>query len=367
MTRAINTQTLKEMVVKAAACSSNNKLVPLTSLMCLQVDAKSDSDNQLTIITTDATNFLYTMEACSCESGFYAVCYTDQFMKLIPKINTEIVTLEVDDGVLYVYAKGKYAIELPVDTDGSFVQYPNPLDETSYTPLKDRKTGIIKSDTVKAITKAIEPALADTMERAVLTYYYVGDKVIGSDGCIIAEFDENLFNGEALMISQDLMKLLGVLDGDIKYSIDKESVTFSDEHCILYAKKTEDAKNYYVRETTNFLATKFEHEVKLNKGELLGALERITIFVDRLDDRALSLTFTPGELVIANMKQKSVEGVDYSETNFTGEFACNINVDMLTEQLKAYAGEVVTIKFGGTQAIELYADATKQIISLMIK
>ena len=363
----IATNTLKEMVAKAATCASNNKLVPMTNLMCLSVDAKSDSDNQLTMITTDATNFLYVMEPCECAEGFYAVCYTEQFMKLIPKITTEQVTLVVEDGVLYVKAKGNYAIELPIDTDGSFVKYPDPLNAPAQKQLKERKTGVIKSDSIKAIIKSIEPSLADTLEQPVLTHYYIADKVIGADGCVISEYNENLFNGEAIMVSQPLMKLLEVMEGDIKYSLRGNSTVFSDEHCILYAQKTEDAGDYYVAKTTEFLATEFENEVKLNKGELLAALERINIFVGKLDDRALSLTFTPEELVLANVKEKSVESVPYSETNFTDEYACYINIDMLTEQLKAYTGEVVTIKFGGIQAIELYTDNTKQIISLMIK
>lgn len=288
-------------------------------------------------------------------------------MKLIPKITTEKVTLTVEEGVLYVQAKGKYAIELPIDTDGSFVKYPDPLNAPAQKKLKDRKTGIIKSDAIKSIIKAVEPSLADTLEQPILTHYYIADRVIGADGCVISEYTDNLFDGEAIMVSQPLMKLLDVLEGDIKYSLRGNSMIFSDEHCILYAQKTEDADDYYVSKTTQFLATEFENEVKLNKGELLAALDRITIFVGKLDDRALSLTFTPEELVLSNLKEKSAEGVPYSETNFTDEYACYINVDMFTEQLKAYTGEVVTIKFGGIQAIELYSDTTKQIISLMIK
>ena len=367
MKLTIKTQTLKEMVAKASACASNNKLVPMTSLMCLSVDAKSNSDNQLTMVTTDATNFLYVMEPCECADGFYAVCYTEQFMKLIPKITTEKITLVVEDGVLYVQAKGKYAIELPIDTDGGFVKYPDPLNAPAQKQLADRKTGTIKDGVIKAIIKTIEPALADTMEQPVLTHYYSADKIIGADGCVISEYADNLFDGEAMMISQPLMKLLDILEGDIKYSLRGNSMVFSDEHCILYAQKTEDAGDYYVSKTTEFLATEFENTVKVNKGELLAALDRINIFVGKLDDSALSLTFTPEELVLANIKEKSVESVPYTETNFTDEYACYINVNMLTEQLKAYTGEVVTIKFGGIQAIELYTDTTKQIISLMIK
>ena len=50
----IKTSELQEMVGKAAKCVSNNKLIPLTSLMSIKVE-----DNLLTLTTTDATNYFY--------------------------------------------------------------------------------------------------------------------------------------------------------------------------------------------------------------------------------------------------------------------------------------------------------------------
>ena len=53
----MNTVKLQDMVAKAMKGASNNKLIPLTNLMAIQL-----KDHKLTLITTDATNFLYIME-----------------------------------------------------------------------------------------------------------------------------------------------------------------------------------------------------------------------------------------------------------------------------------------------------------------
>ena len=50
----IKTTTLQEMIAKAIKGASNNKLIPLTSLMAIEV-----KDKVLTLTTTDATNYLY--------------------------------------------------------------------------------------------------------------------------------------------------------------------------------------------------------------------------------------------------------------------------------------------------------------------
>lgn len=50
----IKTTKLQEMLARAIKGASNNKLIPLTSLIAISL-----KDGELTLITTDATNYLY--------------------------------------------------------------------------------------------------------------------------------------------------------------------------------------------------------------------------------------------------------------------------------------------------------------------
>ena len=57
MKLTINTSTIQNMVAKSMKGAPCNKMIPLTSLMAIEL-----KDNVLTLITTDSTNYLYVRE-----------------------------------------------------------------------------------------------------------------------------------------------------------------------------------------------------------------------------------------------------------------------------------------------------------------
>ena len=166
----IKTEKLKEMVSRAIKGASNNKLIPLTSLMAIQLEK-----NVLTITTTDATNYLYIKEDKVEGDDFYVVVPVDVFSKLVARMTCETVTLTLAEkmNVLEVKGNGNYSIELPMDEEGNPVKYPDPISEVK---LEGEGTEIHLS-TVQAILNSVKPALATTLEIPCYTGYYVGDKV----------------------------------------------------------------------------------------------------------------------------------------------------------------------------------------------
>ena len=150
----IKTDKLKEMVSRAVKGASNNKLLPITELMCIEV-----KDNKLTLLTTDYTNYLYITEKVENED-FYVVTRVDQFSKLIGKMTSENVTLEIVDDKLCITGNGKYSIELPIDVDGEMVKYPNPMSEIV---LDDNESKILNLSTAKLILTVNKAALATSM------------------------------------------------------------------------------------------------------------------------------------------------------------------------------------------------------------
>ena len=112
MKLTIKTVKLKEMVAKAVKGVGNNKLIPLTSLMAIEL-----KDATLTLITTDATNYLYISEDKVVGEDFYVVVDANVFSKLISKMTCEDVTLEIKSDIIALQVKGNgtYKIELPLD------------------------------------------------------------------------------------------------------------------------------------------------------------------------------------------------------------------------------------------------------------
>ena len=116
----LKTKTLQEMTQKAMKGASNNKILPLTSMIAIQL-----KENTLTLTTTDFSNYLEIRQDKVEGEDFYVVVMADLFSKLVGKLTTEEVTLSVTDKVLAIKANGQYKMELPVDEDGELVKFPD--------------------------------------------------------------------------------------------------------------------------------------------------------------------------------------------------------------------------------------------------
>ena len=94
----IKTETLQDMVSKSIQCVSNNKLIPITSLMNIKV-----KNNVLTLTTTDSTNYFYVTsdDKFDCEDVEFSIL-ADTFVKLIQKTTSKEVILSVKDSIFEV-------------------------------------------------------------------------------------------------------------------------------------------------------------------------------------------------------------------------------------------------------------------------
>ena len=118
----INTTKFQELVAKAVKGSSNNKLLPITSLMAIDLAGK-----RLVLTTTDTTNYFQVSTAVDTADTFSIVVLADSFAKLISKMTCENITLDIEaDSLTVLGGKSKYKIELPLDVDGTFVKLTAP-------------------------------------------------------------------------------------------------------------------------------------------------------------------------------------------------------------------------------------------------
>ena len=154
MKLTINTTLFQELVGKALKGASFNKLLPLTSLLCMTCEG-----GKFELRTTDGSNYLYITHDFEGEN-FGAVVPADVFGKLISKLTCDTTTLEKENGVLTVIGNGKYSIELPLDENGSEIDYQNPLANMEYKSA----TNTIKVSDIAQILTVAKPALATTME-----------------------------------------------------------------------------------------------------------------------------------------------------------------------------------------------------------
>ena len=344
---------LKEMVGRAVKGASQNKLIPLTSLMAISL-----KDNKLELITTDMTNYLYIMNDKIVGDDFYAVVQVEQFSKLIGRMTCENVELEVDNAILKVKGNGDYKIELPLDEEGNTIVFPDPM-ANELTDGKD-----VNITTIKTILNTVKPALAITMEMPVYTRYYVGKKVVATDTYKIASMNVDMLQEEPLLISAELMNLLDVMTCEkIQFHKNEDLLIFASPDCIVYGHTMEGIEDYKIDAISQLVDTEFPSVCKLNKAALLAVLDRIALFVGQYDNKGITLTFTDKGVDISSKSNSGIETLEYLENKNFAPYTCQIDIEMLTQQIKANTAEALELHYGNDGSLKFTDGDITQIIA----
>lgn len=356
MKLSIKTVVLQEMVGKAIKGASCNKLIPLTSLMAIEL-----KDKQLKLITTDASNYLYILQENIEGDGFYVVVQAEQFSKLISKLTSDNTTLNLDKGILTVSANGNYKIELPLDENGDLIKYPDPVNEAQI----DGEEISINLSTIKTILNTNKVALAVTMEEPAYTNYYVGDKVVSSDFTKICALDTKVFN-DPMLISPQMMNLLDVMTEEkIGAYVKDEMIEFATKDCIVYGPKMEGIEEYDIEAISGLIDEEFDSECEIDKTAMLSLLDRIALFVGVNDKRAITLTFTKEGIDISSKQSNGVESINYIKSKEFKPYTCTIDVLMLIQQIKANNSDTLHLQYGNDKSIKFVEGNVMQILATM--
>lgn len=352
----IGTAKLQEMVSRVIKGAGYNKLIPLTSLMNISLDDKKN----LTLITTDATNYLYISEPQIEGDSFSITVPVDTFSKLIARMTCDNVTMELKENCLLVQGNGKYSIELPLDENGELIKYPDPLAD-----FKLKETAEITYVTAANILNSVRPSLAVTLEEPCYVGYYVGDKVVATDLYKVASMDEAVLK-EPRLISPEMMNLLSVFTSEkIKISIKDNTVVFYSPGCVVYGNAMDGLDDYDIESFSNLVETEFESRCKIAKGEFLQLLDRLSLFVGAYDKNAVVLTFTKEGLQVSSKASNGVEVLPYVEIENFKDFTCLIDIEMLASQIKSQTSDVVDLYYGLDIAIKMVDGNITHIVALL--
>lgn len=356
MKLTIKTEELQGMVGRVSQCVSNNKLIPLTSLISIAVE-----DNVLKLTTTDATIFYYAYSNSdiTCED-FEVSVIADLFVKLIQKTTSENVTIEVEGEVLKVTGNGTYTFELPLDEDG-VIKFPVKVNDENSV----KEIGKVTLSNINNIISANKASLAVNMEYPVLTYYYCGEEVITSDRKNICENNLKVFD-TPILISSTLMNLLSTVSSeDIKVTQTDIGLWFETDHEKIYTPIKEEASSFPITAIKSFASSKFPAHCKVARGEILSLLDRLSLFVDSYDKKGIYITVDESGLLFSSKKSKGKEVVKYTDMEGFENYACCINIEMLKNQLMSLSSDVITLYFGSEIAIKLEDKGINLTIALI--
>lgn len=353
----IKTEQLQAMVAKAVKGVGNNKLIPITSMIKVQV-----KDSVLELETTDGTNYLYIIEKVPGSEDFYAVIPVDVFAKLVARITCPEITLECAEGALIVTGNGEYTIALPLDEDGAAITYPDPSSEVYSNICIKVPTAVLRT-----VYSVVKPALAVTLEVPCHTGYYCGNNVIGTDGFKICALEANLFNTPKL-INPEAMSLLTLIEDETTTVLVQNNILlFTSSNCVVYTRELDGVQDYPVGPINSLLEQEFKWKCELDTAAVLSALDRLALFVSPYDKNAIQLEFAKEYLTIFNNQVSSSEDIPYIKAPGIVETeTVQVSIEILMEQLRAIAVPTFELHFGRSNAIKLTSDGgVTQIIALM--
>lgn len=356
----IKTKLLQEMVSKAIKGASNNKMIPITNLLGIDV-----SGENITLMTTDGSNQLRIKAKVDYDpmygpQNFYTIINADTFSKLVGKTTTEFITLTNNENYLEVKGNGAYKIEIPVNEDGEIIKFPM----FSVDTPESKQLSIMK---LKNILSTAKVSIAQTMEVPCLTGYYIADKVATTNREMMCGINEKLLDNPVL-ISSEMAELLQILDGDyVDLFQENSKLLFKTENVIIYGKQLEGLDMYPVKALDNLMSLSYDNIVKVNKQDLLNVLDRMSIFVTDYDKNGVFLSFIEDGLQLTSQKSNASEilEIDRDANKEFVPFNCLIDIEMLKSQVQINSTDIVEIHYGQEKSIKIVDGNTTMIICLL--
>lgn len=353
MNFTVKTLQFQNMVARASKGASEDKILPITSMMGIEL-----KENKLTLTTTDTANTLQIMaDKIEGEEG-YAVVPVDVFSKLIARMTTETITMKLKGNSLEVTGNGVYNIALPVDESGS-IRIPE---------FKFKKVGdpiILNLTTVKNILSINKAALAKNLETPYLCGYYLGERVVTTDENVIC-FNEINVLGIDVLISPEMMELLALhVDEKIKCYYDNKNFLFESSDMILCGAEHDGKELYPVDDIKAYLDENFTASCKIPKLLLQNVMDRLALFIEPYDKNGAYFTFTPKGLSIQSKQSSGVEVVGYTDSKDFIPFRCCVDIPLFKAQIDANPSEVIELWYGHEAAIKITSGNIIQVIALL--
>lgn len=351
----LKTTKFQSMVSKAIKGAGNNKLLPITNLICIE-----KSDGFLRLRTTDTANYVEVVSEMPEGDDMCVVVPVDTFGKLIGKMTSESITLSVEDGThLEILGNGKYKLALSVDEDGS-IDFPMP-------DFTGDELGIINKTTIKNILDVNRASVSKKMDTPAFCGYYMSDIVITTDEDTICLNSINVTD-TPILVSSEMMDLLSMFTSEkiaVYRSPDSGDLRFETDELIVQGPENDDKELFPVDALRAYLDETFTSMCKVPKLSLINTMDRLSLFITPYDKNGAYLTFTKRGLDIKSKESSSSEVINYLASENHIAYKCCVDVPQLATQLSAIPGDEVEIWYGHDAAIKLVSGNVTRIISLI--
>lgn len=351
-----NTERMKQLVAYAIQGAGFKKDLELSGYIGMRVE-----DGTLYLNTMDGENYLCVSDVCLADDIDVTVS-AELFSKLISKITSDTLDMEVVDNTLVVTGNGKYTLGLIPDETGALLSFPDRF------PKETEELGKFNAVDIVAINTTVKASL-DTVAGSVYSSYYFGDVIASTDRCMMTIFKKKAFD-EPYMFNRQFVDLMTMSGADVTISksdtmlLAESSISEKGSICIC-TKIPDNVSGFKIEGVRQFSELEVKSFCRIRKAELLDLLDRLALFVTKFDDCAIQLHFTPHSVEISSMASSGVETIDYAEGKDAVDMTIKINIDRLRTELKSYNSDMVDLYYGSDMCIKLVDGDISQVIALI--
>ena len=368
MSITLKTEELNDICSKILFAVDNSGLSEITETLELVL-----SNKELYLQVTNREYFIKVKLSTNIDGDFHATVNAELFLKLISKITTELVTLEVSDKCLLITGNGKY--KLPLVYDGSELLKLPEITINNVTNTFDIDGTVLDS----IYTYNSKQLIGKVITNPVQSLYYVDKEgaITFTSGACVNKF--SLDEDVKLLLNSKLVKLFKLFKTDtVNFTIGQDTLTgeliqtkarFKTNSIELTAiLPTNDSaiKRVPAKVIRERAYKDYPYSVTLNRTELLQSINRFSIFSSKstaIDSNYGIYSFGTNKVVISDINKTNSEELVYAnETSISDEYTATIDFNDLKSILDSMSGEFVTLNFGDNQAIVCVKDNVYNVI-----
>lgn len=354
----LKTDELKNAVNKVVKGMGNNKLLPITEMLGINVE-----QNVLKLVSTDgSTKVQVYLGVEGNNETFSFVVNGKSFSQLVAKTTSEFVTLIIEKEKMTLRGNGTYSFSFPSDEDGNLIKL-SPILIDVHT---DQKEVLVSTAELQRSYNVNKFSIAETNEIMAYTgFYYDKDGSITTNSLKISYINNSLFETPVLLNGK-FASLFSILSGDETsvFQNNSELMLVSGNVSILGYKMTE-VVDFPIDDIKPFLANDLPHKVRLNKKALLNLLERIAVFVTPFDKGSIKVDFTKEGLRVWTLDDVNNELIPYTDSENLEESSIKVDVTNFKDLVSSNPEDELVIMYGNPSAIKMTFGNVSQVLALV--
>lgn len=355
MKMEIHTYLLKELLSKAVKGATNNKLLPITSLVKIEQEGTN-----IKLTTTDGVNYLIVESQGGIvkEGAFYLVVEIDKLNKLVSKISKDYTVLEVDNGKLIIHADGVYNFELLLDE----FEQKNAFQGYEFDTIIPKQQ--IETKDIKYLVKTLKSSLSREFSKETLTHYYCGEYTAATNGFAAAKTRIKLFE-KPLLLSSELMNLIEIIeDEEINVQVNGEKLLFTTPSITIYGESNPNISNY--PDINRIFETRYESAQVISKEILLNSLGRLRLFTNEYQRNAIHIEFLDDEIKITAEQNNSFEIIKAEKMiNYVKPFKIKLDLELLLSQISSCENEEIELWYADENMLKIVSGRTERLMALL--